>query len=139
MKFSIKPTTQNIENLDKQLNANAQVKKLDNSSEAITKSSNSLERKAETEKIIALDLKYAQMERDLSGQILDLKQQLSDLLIESKEKMSYTNNEADLKRVYDETRKEAERLQKQILEINEKLTLIKAKRQLLPLTAIREK
>ena len=53
--------------------------------------------------------------------------------------MSYTNNEADLKRVSDEGRREAERLQKQILETIEKRTLIKAKRQLLPLTAIREK
>ena len=62
--ISVKPTTQNSENLDKQVNTNLQVKKIDNSSEVTIKPSNSLEQQAQTEKIIALDRKYAQMERD---------------------------------------------------------------------------
>lgn len=137
--INVKSTLQDSENTNKQVNTNRQVKKTDNFSEATIKPIDSSEQQAKKEKIIALDNKYAQMERDLSEQILDLRLQLSNLPVELRKKLSYINNEDEVTRVSDEARKEAERIQKQILATNEKLTLIKAKRQLLPLTAISEK
>lgn len=131
--ITVKPAAQNSEN------TNTQVKKIDNSSETKTNTTNSLEQQAEINKIIALDNKYAQMETDLSEQILDLKQQMSNSPIELKNKLSYTSSEVEINRVYEETRKELERMGKQVSEKTEKLNLIKAKRQLLPLNLLRKK
>ena len=134
--ISVKSTTHSNENLDKQSNTNLQVKNTENSSKITNKPNNSLERQAEIDKIVALDNKYAQMERDLSERILDFREQLSSLPTELRERLSHTSNETEVSRISDEYRRKAEGIQKQILEHNDQLTLIRAKRQLLPLNAI---
>lgn len=136
---STRPSIQNGKTPERQLNTNIQMKQSNDSSERSIKSDESMRQQAETEKMIALDRKYAQMDRELSERILDLRQQLQNLPESLKERLSYIHDEVEVQRVSDETRREAERIQKQILETNEKLGLIRAKRELLPLGAIKGK
>lgn len=133
--INVKSATPNTETSEKQINTNLKIK--NNSSEEAIKLNKSLKQQEEREKIVALDRKYAQSERELSEHLLDLRQKMSNLPISLKQKLSYVSDEAELQRISSESQMEAERIQKQILETNEKLGLIRAKRELLPLNAIK--